>query len=72
MRLPSLLLRRELALFVQRPTALAPGPAGQIGFVLHNRLRGSQAGWPELALFWRGLSDVLFTITPFPPSLCPS
>jgi hypothetical protein len=34
----------------------------------HLRLQTSS----QLALFCRGPSDVLFTITPFPPSLCPS
>jgi hypothetical protein len=28
--------------------------------------------WGKLALFFRSLSNVLFTITPFPPSLCSS
>jgi hypothetical protein len=31
--LPFFWVRRQLALFVQHPTARAPGPAGQIGFV---------------------------------------
>ena len=48
-----------------------PAPAGQIGFVLQNRLPGSRPGLPKLGLFCRGLSNVLFTITPFPQRTYP-
>ena len=85
--LPLFLPRRELALFVQPPLAQGggrraegelPGPAGNWVRLAH--LPAVSRTWGlvppgfarKLALFCRGLSNVLFTITPFPPSLCPS
>jgi len=45
----------------------------RIGFVLHDWRTAPPPGPAgKLALFCRGLSNVLFTITPFPPSTCPS
>ncbi len=75
----NVVVQRELA--SPSPEGAAAGLLSEIGFVLRTSLfedpgrpadTASVPRFGQLALFCRGLSNVLFTITPFPQTTCPS